>query len=388
MSFIEFHVLQNFAPSNLNRDDTNTPKSCVFGGSQRARISSQCQKRAIRTHDVFKDAVVEHQGDLAVRTKKLVSILVGHLVENGKPEDDSNRVCKNLLGIAELKLEQPEEKNNFKTKYLLYVGLNEITALKTISLENFDALNQEGKKKVDKKLIKLVEEAFGVDSRTFAADIALFGRMVANNNKGIDLDVDAACQVAHAISTNIVIPAMDFFTAVDDELQAGEQGSGMMGGVYFNSACYYRYAQINIDKLVANLGQDKEQVTGAVKGFFRALVQAVPSGKQNSFAAQNPPSYIKVNVRKDGAPWSLSNAFTQAVMIDKPDEAELEHQSAQKLEMFAKKLASMYGESGFIFEGRSTYIDNLEEYQDKDSGTIAQLEAQMLDALQGALECQ
>ncbi|WP_125780696.1 type I-E CRISPR-associated protein Cas7/Cse4/CasC [Pseudoalteromonas rubra] len=385
MSFIEFHVLQNFAPSNLNRDDTNTPKSCVFGGSQRARISSQCQKRAIRTHGAFNDAVVEHQGDRAVRTRKLAFKIRDFLVANGKPEEASNIVCENLLGLAELKLVQKEEKHKFKTEYLLYLGLNEVEALKNIALENFDELNQKDKKKLDKKLAKLVGEVFGKHQQSFAADIALFGRMVADNN---NINVDAACQVAHAISTNIVTPAMDFFTAVDDELQAGEQGSGMMGGVYFNSACYYRYAQINIDKLAANLGQDKEQVTGAVKGFFRALVQAVPSGKQNSFAAQNPPSYIKVNVRKDGAPWSLSNAFTQAVMIDKPDEAELEHQSAQKLEMFAKKLAAMYGESGFIFEGRSTYIDNLEEYQDKDSGTIAQLEAQMLDALQGALECQ
>ncbi|MBQ4877963.1 type I-E CRISPR-associated protein Cas7/Cse4/CasC [Pseudoalteromonas luteoviolacea] len=387
MSFIEFHLLQNFAPSNLNRDDTNTPKSCVFGGSQRARISSQCQKYAIRKHNSFRESVIANGGDLGIRTKKLMLTISDHLVESGKSEEGSKRVCENLLSLAEIKLEQSKDKNQLKTKFLLYVGMNEIAGLKKIAIEHFDELNYENKKKINKKLTKYVEEVFGVHSKSFAADVALFGRMVANNNNSIDLDVDAACQVAHAISTNIVTPAMDFFTAVDDELQAGEQGSGMMGGVYFNSACYYRYAQINIDKLAANLGHDNEQVLGAVQGFFRALVQAVPSGKQNSFAAQNPPSYVKVNVRKDGAPWSLSNAFTQAVVIDKPDEAELEQQSAQKLEMFAKKLSSMYGESGFIFEGRSTYIDNLEEYRGKDCGTISQLEAHMLDALQGALEC-
>ncbi|MCG7561045.1 type I-E CRISPR-associated protein Cas7/Cse4/CasC [Pseudoalteromonas sp. McH1-42] len=381
MSFIEFHVLQNFAPSNLNRDDTNTPKSCVFGGSQRARISSQCQKRAIRTHGAFNDAVVEHQGDRAVRTRKLAIDIRDHLIANGNDEKQSETVAQKLLEQVKLSLSK-DKKHPFKTEYLLFLGLNEVSALKAIAEAHFSEFQAD---KLDKAITKAVGDVFVKEGKSFAADIALFGRMVADNN---NINVDAACQVAHAISTNIVTPAMDFFTAVDDELQAGEQGSGMMGGVYFNSACYYRYAQINIDKLATNLGQDKEQVTGAVKGFFRALVQAVPSGKQNSFAAQNPPSYIKVNVRKDGAPWSLSNAFTQAVMIDKPDEAELEHQSAQKLEMFAKKLAAMYGESGFIFEGRSTYIDNLEEYQGKDSGTIAQLEAQMLDALQGALECQ
>ncbi|OCQ21419.1 type I-E CRISPR-associated protein Cas7/Cse4/CasC [Pseudoalteromonas luteoviolacea] len=380
MSFIEFHLLQNFAPSNLNRDDTNTPKSCVFGGSQRARISSQCQKRAIRTHGAFNDAVVAHQGDRAVRTRKLAIDIRDHFVALGKSETQSEAVAQNLLAQVKLSLSK-EKKHPFKTEYLLFLGLNEIAALKAIAEEHFDELQQE---KLDKSITKAVNDVFIKDGKSFAADIALFGRMVADNN---NINVDAACQVAHAISTNIVTPAMDFFTAVDDELQAGEQGSGMMGGVYFNSACYYRYAQINIDKLAANLGHDNEQVFGAVQGFFRALVQAVPSGKQNSFAAQNPPSYVKVNVRKDGAPWSLSNAFTQAVVIDKPDEVELEQQSAQKLEMFAKKLSSMYGESGFIFEGRSTYIDNLEEYQDKDCGTISQLEAHMLDALQGALEC-
>lgn len=376
MSFIEFHLLQNFAPSNLNRDDTNTPKSCLFGGFQRARISSQCQKRQIRMHPDFTQSVLDHKGDIGVRTKKLGIEIRDALIASGHNEEQSEKVTENLLKQADLALNKKDKKAAFRTEYLLYVGQNEKAGLIQLAQEQFSELAED---KVDASLKKAVKAL--LSDKSFAADIALFGRMVADN---ANLNVNAACQVAHAISTNQVAPQMDFYTAVDDALTEGEQGSGMMGAVYFNSACYYRYAQINLSILLDNLGKDKEQALGTIQGFFKGLIQAVPSGKQNSFAAQNPPSYIKVNVRNNGAPWALTNAFTSPVMPTKPDEGELEQLSAQKLETMDAKLKRMYGEEGFVFEKISTYLDDL-SYADKQC-TIAELEKGLLNCLNEILE--
>ena len=67
--FVEVHVIQNYALSNLNRDDTGAPKTCEFGGARRARISSQCLKRAVRTY--FREEAVIPSRQLSYRTRLL-----------------------------------------------------------------------------------------------------------------------------------------------------------------------------------------------------------------------------------------------------------------------------------------------------------------------------
>ncbi|HEX9640777.1 MAG TPA: type I-E CRISPR-associated protein Cas7/Cse4/CasC, partial [Candidatus Krumholzibacteria bacterium] len=69
-TFIEMHALRSFPPSNLNRDDLGTPKTAVFGGVRRLRISSQCLKRTWRMSEHFRGAFAEEQ--LGVRTDRLV----------------------------------------------------------------------------------------------------------------------------------------------------------------------------------------------------------------------------------------------------------------------------------------------------------------------------
>lgn len=378
MSFIEFHLLQNFAPSNLNRDDTNTPKTCVFGGFRRARISSQCQKRQIRLHPEFAKSVSKAAGDLGVRSKKLAIIIKDHLVSVGVDEGDSELCAENLLKLIELKVVK-DDKNahkHLRTQYLLYLGKREIEELKQLAAENVDILKE--KKITDKALPKKLKEVFSRDS--YAADVALFGRMVADSK---EMNVDAACQVAQAISTNEVKNEMDFFTAMEDGMAADEQGSGMMGMLLFNSACYYRYAQINLNILKENLGNDNEQIAGAVIGFYRALLAATPSGKQNSFAAHNPASYLRLSIRDSGSPWPLTNAFVNPVRLDGEDDQNLEEKSARELESMLSKLKSMYSDEGYVFEGVSTYseIDSIECKYD----SLKDLEAAFKDKLHGVL---
>ena len=38
--FLDIHAIQTLPPSNINRDDTGSPKTAMYGGVRRARVSS------------------------------------------------------------------------------------------------------------------------------------------------------------------------------------------------------------------------------------------------------------------------------------------------------------------------------------------------------------
>lgn len=339
--FIEIHMLQNFAPSNLNRDDTGNPKDTEFGGVRRARISSQCIKRAIRSENVFKDKTSVEPAD---RTKWITRLLVKPLTEAGKTEELAWVIAEafaNTLGIGtekDKKTEQP------KTKVLLYLSKGEITEIAQKLLAQWDeiqaTLNKDGKSPVLDTIVK--ELVKGMKDRTSAPDVALFGRMLAEKP---ELNIDAACQVAHAISTHRVNMDMDFYTAVDDIKTDEETGAGMMGVTGFNSACFYRYARIDWGQLVKNLGGDKVLAKKTVEGFLHATLRAVPSGKQNSFAAQNPPDFVLGVVRADGESWSLANAFEKPVKAGR-DGGYL-NGSIESLDKYWGRLVTIYGDGNF-----------------------------------------
>jgi CRISPR system Cascade subunit CasC len=327
---IELHILQNFAPSNLNRDDTNSPKECEFGGYRRARVSSQCIKRSIREY--FKNNELVPLDELAKRTNSLVKELTGRLVKAGKLEEDARQASINAIESTDkLKLKDKE-----KTEYLLFLGEKEIRAVVDIILSNWEQLAAKSPdKKQGEAVGKAVLEALNGGK---AVDLALFGRMLA------DLpgkNVYAACQVAHAISTHKVGVEFDFYTAVDDLQPDAETGAGMMGTIEFNSACFYRYANIDCAQLKKNLGDDKALAQKSVEAFIRASVHAIPTGKQSSFAAQNPPSFVFAVARKSGA-WSLTNAFAKPVWVG--ENGDLIEESTVKLVDYWAKLAKAYGD--------------------------------------------
>jgi CRISPR system Cascade subunit CasC len=347
---IELHVIQNFAPSCLNRDDTNSPKDCDFGGFRRARISSQCLKRAIRTSPIFMESL---KNNLGKRTKALILLLKDKLIEMGHTE-------KEIDLVVPLFVEKYSGLDNGpKTKVLLYLGYDEITRMakaldsrweelvaavqNVVRSESDTSKEKKGKKEknpmVDSFFSEIVAAATGA---TKAADIALFGRMVAEKP---DENIDAACQVAHAFSTNRVNMEMDFFTAVDDVLKE-EQGAAMMGTIEFNSACFYRYSLIDFDQLINNLSGDTELALTTVEAFVRASIEAIPTGKQTSMAAQNSPSMVMMVIREKGAPRSLANAFVKPVF---PGHGETEDLVSGSIIIFDKywgDLTRMYGEAG------------------------------------------
>lgn len=98
-TIVEIHVLQNFAPSNLNRDDTGAPKDALFGGTRRARISSQCSKRAVR--QFFGQQVAQgllSNEDLAKRSKRLLDALTEILVQKGRDPGAAKEKATLALG--------------------------------------------------------------------------------------------------------------------------------------------------------------------------------------------------------------------------------------------------------------------------------------------------
>ncbi|NPV75790.1 MAG: type I-E CRISPR-associated protein Cas7/Cse4/CasC [Anaerolineae bacterium] len=318
---IEIHLIQNFAPSNLNRDDTNNPKDCEFGGVRRARISSQCIKRAIRQNPVFSKTTGV---PVSQRTRLVVQELKKQLEALGL---DAKVADIKAVEFAKYYSSKKGNLNGDQTVVLLFLSQFEIEQI----ANDLKEIN-------DSDEIKKYTESFAktMKNRPGAPDIALFGRMLADRP---ETNVDAACQVAHAISTHAVNMDMDFFTAVDDLQDREVTGAGMMGIAGFNSACFYRYACIDYDQLKENLRGDAVMARKTIEAFLRASALAVPTGKQNSHAAQNPPSFYMSVVRKDGSAWSLANAFEKPVY---PGEAGLVNASVVAIDRYWKKLSGFF----------------------------------------------
>lgn len=346
---IELHIIQNFAPSNLNRDDTGAPKDCEFGGYRRARISSQCFKRAIR--ETFKKEELLDAEALASRTNRLVGEIGSRLRERGRAEDEARRVVEKALNGVKLRV-----KDDGKTQYLLFLGESEVARITEACDAHWDVLagaadaaqgDQTTKRGKGKDAKKAGQEAVPEEVRKAvldaldggkAADLALFGRMLADLP---DKNITAASQVAHALSTNKASVEFDFYTAVDDLKPEDTQGADMMGTVEFNSACFYRYLNVDLNQLKKNLGGDEELTRKTLKAFLRASVTAVPTGKQNSMAARQVPSFVLAVARRAGA-WSLANAFVNPV---RPQvEADLVQGSVRALDAEWGKTVKVFGE--------------------------------------------
>ena len=350
-TLIEIHVLQNFAPSNINRDDTGAPKDAFFGGTRRARVSSQCDKRAIR--QFFDEKVREgvfSADELAVRTKRVYQAIVDALA--GK-RDPTETLAKAEIALSYVKLRAAERG---KTQYLLFLGRREISALaetidelweQIVAAEEADTEKLKGKAKkaaansAPKEVQARIESVFNGGK---AVDVALFGRMLADMP---ERNQNAACQVAHAISTHAVEREFDFYTAVDDLKPEDTAGADMMGTVEFNSACYYRYAVVDWAKLAENLQGDMDLATKGLRTFLQGFVMAEPTGKQNTFAAHNPPEFVAVTVCHDAAPRNLANAFETAIRAKAGE--SLTHKSAEALAKKGSELEAAYPRNGQSF---------------------------------------
>ena len=317
--FIDFHVLQTVPPSCVNRDDTGSPKTAVYGGTVRARVSSQAWKHAMRSE--FKK-----EFDIGYRTKYMKKAITDK-VQSINPDLKRNDIEKKVEKILKTKLKENnkqkvwfEFEDEEKTKTLFFISNKQIEKFAELLIAN----------ETD---IKKYRDAFKENP---SVDIALFGRMAASDPT---LNYDAAAQVAHAISTHAVQNEYDYFTAVDDLQDDDNAGAGHIGTVEFNSSTLYRYATVNASELEKTLG--KEQVAEVVKKFGQAFICSMPTGKENLFANRTFPDTVYITVRKD-QPVNLCGAFESPVKksIDgyaKASEKELSEYAEKIYSRFAAK---------------------------------------------------
>ena len=307
----EIHMLKNYPPTNLNRDDTGAPKTCLFGGTMRGRISSQCLKRSWRTAELFRAEIGEEY--LGIRTRKMPEMVAEMLLEMGVDSDLVEAVQPRLTGIGNK--DGKETKDGKATAQVIFYAPEDIKAV----AETVKALLDGCTTAKDVKNIKakdLQAAISGANMRPVTLDIALFGRMVTCD---AFRDVEAAMQVAHAISTNKVSLESDYFTAMDDMLAGNasdEAGAAMIGDTDFNSSCYYVYAAIDTDILKENLKNSEdadEIIRKAIPALLRAMAFTNPNGKQNSFAGHVLPSVVMVECKDAKIPTSMVNAFTEPV---------------------------------------------------------------------------
>ena len=356
MTLIAIHLLQNHAPSNLNRDDNGDPKDAMFGGARRARISSQALKRSVRTSPQFQAAfadtsllgkrtqllpeqVREQLADYSVSEQERDAILF-HARRFGKGDrgqtsteegvEEGKGRGKATRGKATSATAAPER---LKTAQLMYLSTREVQQLtrqmvelcRTHGPEAFQALETE----------KAIAEPIRKSLEPHAVDIAMFGRMTTSSPFK---DIEAAVQVAHAISTHKVDQEFDYFTAVDD--LSGETGAGMIGDVAFNSATYYKYINVHWEGLLSNLAQDRDIAERAVLALLESAMTAIPSGKQNTFAAHNLPDFVLVEVLAKNIPVSYANAFLKA--IRPTDEQSLMDRSIAALVSYAAPIPARF----------------------------------------------
>ncbi|MDK0519333.1 type I-E CRISPR-associated protein Cas7/Cse4/CasC [Streptomyces sp. ML-6] len=346
--YIDVHVVQTVPPANLNRDDQGNPKEAVFGGVRRSRVSSQAWKRATRQH--FDTQVPEP--DRATRTKRIAQELTARIVRStGLERDDSTRLAEALL--AQLGLSQGKKASD--TAYLLFYGNAQLDAVAALVAERATDLVALDEKALAEEVKELpVVESF---STGHPVGVALFGRMVADIPK---LNVDAAVQVAHAISTHETQLEFDYFTAVDDQNERDETGAGMIGTIGFNSATLYRYATVGFAQLVENLGGDTDAALDALDGFVDGFVLSAPTGYQNSFAHRTRPSLVAVVVRTD-QPVNLVSAFEEPVAT----KAGIQAESARRLAEAYTGEARTWGDAPLY--GAASHIFTTDEPRTKDT---------------------
>ena len=296
--YIDLHILQDIPPSNINRDDNGTPKQAFYGGVNRLRVSSQAWKRATRI--AFQEWM--STSELGVRTRQFVKLLSDELQEKGVDPALADKLAAGTSSALGIKA----GKKDTNLAYLLFFSRSQLAEIVNRIIDQLDVLaGLEGD--------KLAKQAESIDMKEIlgqghSLDVALFGRMVADF---ADLNVDAAAQVAHALATHATQTDFDYFTAVDDENEAGECGAGMIGSVEFNSATLYRYATVGVHQLFENLA-DRESTATGIASFIKAFSLSMPSGHKTSFAPHTRPGFVGVVLRSD-QPVNLVSAFEDPV---------------------------------------------------------------------------
>ncbi|MFC8835833.1 type I-E CRISPR-associated protein Cas7/Cse4/CasC [Streptomyces griseoincarnatus] len=313
--FIDIHVVQPVPYANLNRDDTNSVKSMLYGDVLRTRISSQSWKRAIREH--FQDTL----GENALRTRRIGERVAEVLHERGWDKALAERAGAHVAAGSSIKWEVAKGKdkqpitNKVLTNALVYLPEDAVEELADIAEAHKEALTTDftgkGKSKPESALKGKIDNVLAKRNGV----INLFGRMLTEVDQA---NVDGAVQVAHAFTTHTTEVELDYFAAVDDvtEKKGDETGSGHMGMAEFSSGTFYRFATVDLKELTKNLSDESDIALDAARElvgqFLLSFIESLPQAKKNSTAPHTIPHLVHVAVRSD-RPLSFAAAFEEPV---------------------------------------------------------------------------
>ncbi len=322
--FIQLHLLTAYPAANLNRDDTGRPKTLTFGGAERLRVSSQSLKRAFRTSEVFADKL---PGALGKRSQDFMRALVTALEARGLDGETATALAEAVIEHDKL---GKVKKGKAQTEQLVHLGPDELATIEALA----DRLA--ASETLDEKAMIVLKD------KPRAADIAMFGRMLADNS---GFNVDAAVQVAHAFTTHRATVEDDYYTAVDDLKNADrdqDRGAGFIGVQEYGAGLFYLYICINADLLSANLSGDALLCADTVEALVRAAATVSPTGKQNAFASRAKAVYALVEIGEE-TPRTLASAFQHAVGARAGEDDQIAA-SITRLRALRDGFARAYGE--------------------------------------------
>lgn len=332
--FLQLHILTSYPPANLNRDDLGRPKTAIFGGQPRLRISSQSLKRSWRTSSVFSEKVggIDLESNGGVRTKRLGREVYQRLINGGVKEKDAVAWSRDIADqFGKIKPDKNAFPDNLDIEQIAFVSPQEreaVFALTDTLIERKNAPKQD-----ELKLLR---------AENSAADIALFGRMLAD---APTYNFEAAAQVSHAISVQKVAIEDDYFTAVDD-LNKGEEdaGAGHLGEREFASGLFYLYINIDREQLFKNLAGAGDRQTELYENSLKAVIEAAatvaPGGMQNSFGSVARASYIMAELGNQ-QPRNLSLAYLSP--ITPFGQESMDRKAIKELQELKEEMDRAYG---------------------------------------------
>lgn len=344
--FLQLHLLTSYPPSNLNRDDTGRPKTALVGDANRLRISSQSQKRAWRSSEAFESALA---GNLGKRTKLVGKQVFQDLQAGGVDAKQAREWAKDIAGqFGKLKSDKKTDNEvDLEIEQLAHFSPEELEAIQKL----VGTLVQRKSKPTEVELKLLTQPRRAVD-------IAMFGRMLAD---APEFNVEAAVQVAHAITVHRAAVEDDYFSAVDDLNRREDSGAAHIGERGYGAGLFYLYICIDRDLLKRNLGGDDALVARALAALIGVVTKVSPTGMQNSFASRAYAGYVLAE-KGNQQPRSLAQAFLKPV---KPfDDQSVFDKAVQAIEAHCKNFDAVYGNCA---DGRCTV--NVEAAQ----GTIDEL---------------
>ena len=341
--FLQLHILTSYPPANLNRDDTGRPKTALMGDAQRLRVSSQCGKRAWRTSDVFRSALTQGQvgapspgvvlwedkphPHLGTRTKETGVQVYRALTERSIKDKDAKAWAASIAQqFGKLQKEKKDEPlNELRIEQLCHVSPEERSAID--ALVQACATRQGAPTDAELELLRQPQAA---------VDIAMFGRMLANTPA---YNVEAAVQVAHAVTVHKAAVEDDYFSAVDD-LNRDDKGAGHIGERGFGAGLFYQYVCVNRELLASNLGDDAALAKRSIGALLHAIAKVPPTGMQNSHGSRAYASYMLAE-KGDQQPRSLVQAFLKPV---KPgDDGDMLELAVAAVERRCNNFDSVYG---------------------------------------------